>query len=102
MVVRYLSTKEREDIVQELEREVGGEPPIIRTTATELAIAAQQYTKAADPRRIPTVRQSIQRRRITPIPTIERLRPCHYSQTRRTELHLMQGLPNDTRGGRGA
>ena len=46
-VVRYLSTDERENIVQELEREVGGEPSVIRTTATELAIAAQQYTTVA-------------------------------------------------------
>ena len=46
-VTRYLSTDKREDIVRELEGEVGGEPPIIRTTATELAIAAQQYTTAA-------------------------------------------------------
>ena len=48
VVVRYLSTDERNDIVHELERDVGGEPPTIRTTATELAIAAQQYTKAAE------------------------------------------------------
>ena len=48
VIVRYLSTEEREDIVRELEQEVGGEPPAIRTTATELAIAAQQYTKAAE------------------------------------------------------
>ena len=48
VVVRYLSTDERNDIVRELERDVGGEPPTIRTTATELAIAAQQYTKAAE------------------------------------------------------
>ena len=48
VIVRYLSTEEREDIVQELEREAGGEPPAIRTTATELAIAAQQYMKAAE------------------------------------------------------
>ena len=48
VVTRYLSTEERDDIVQELEQEVGGEPPTIWTTATELAIAAQQYTKAAE------------------------------------------------------
>ena len=48
VIVRYLSTEEREDITRELEREVGGEPPTIGTTATELAIAAQQYTKAAE------------------------------------------------------
>ena len=48
VVTRYLSTDEREDIVRELELEAGGEPPTIRTTATELAIAAQQYTKAAE------------------------------------------------------
>ena len=29
MVTRYLSTEERDDIVQELEQEVGGEPPAI-------------------------------------------------------------------------
>ena len=48
MVVRYLSTDKRNDIVCKLERDIGGEPPIIRTTATELAIAAQQYTKVAE------------------------------------------------------
>ena len=48
VIVHYLSTEEREDIVKELEREVGGEPPAIRTTATELAITAQQYMKAAE------------------------------------------------------
>ena len=48
IVVRYLSTDKRNDIVHELERDIGGEPPIIRTTATELAIAAQQYTTAAE------------------------------------------------------
>ena len=48
VIVRYLSTEEREDILQELEREVGGEPSTIKTTATELAIAAQQYTRAAE------------------------------------------------------
>ena len=48
VIVRYLSTEEREDIVRELEQEVGGEPSTIKTTATELAIAAQQYTKAAE------------------------------------------------------
>ena len=47
-VVRYLSTDERNDIVHELEQEVGGEPPTIRTTLTKLAIATQQYTKAAE------------------------------------------------------
>ena len=50
-IVRYLSTEEREDVVRELEQGVGGKPPTIGTTATELAIAAQQYTKAAE---IPT------------------------------------------------
>ena len=48
VIVRYLSTEDREDIVRELEREVGGEPSAIRTTATELAIAAHQYMKAAE------------------------------------------------------
>ena len=32
----------------ELERTTGGEPPVIRTTATKLAIAAQQYTTKVD------------------------------------------------------
>ena len=31
-----------------MEHEVGGEPPVIRTTATELAIVAQQYTTVAE------------------------------------------------------
>ena len=44
-IVQYLSTDERNNIVAKLERTVGGEPPVVRTTATELAIAAQQYTK---------------------------------------------------------
>src|ERR1700761_1021381 len=39
VVVRYLSTDERNDIVHKLERDVGGEPLTIRTTATKLAIA---------------------------------------------------------------
>ena len=38
----------RNDIVAELERTVGGEPPVIWTTTTELAIAAQQYMKTVD------------------------------------------------------
>ena len=45
IIAQYLSTNDREDIVCKLERTVGGEPPTIQTTATELAIAAQQYTK---------------------------------------------------------
>jgi hypothetical protein len=45
VVLRYLSTDERAEIVAELEREVGGEPPMIRNTSVELAVAAQQYTK---------------------------------------------------------
>ena len=36
------------DIVTELERTVGGEPSLVQTTATELAIVAQQYTKKVD------------------------------------------------------
>jgi hypothetical protein len=45
VVARYLSTDERADIVAELERDVGGEPSIIRNASVDLAIAAQQYTK---------------------------------------------------------
>jgi hypothetical protein len=45
VVLRYLSTDERAEIVAKLEREVGGEPPMIRNTSVELAVAAQQYTK---------------------------------------------------------
>jgi hypothetical protein len=47
-VVQYLSTDERANIVAELERDVGGEPPIIRNTSVELAVAAQQYTKKVE------------------------------------------------------
>jgi hypothetical protein len=45
VVLRYLSTNECTEILAELEREVGGEPPIIRNASVELAVAAQQYTK---------------------------------------------------------
>jgi hypothetical protein len=45
VVLRYLSTDECAEIVAELEREVGGEPPIIRNASVELAVATQQYTK---------------------------------------------------------
>jgi hypothetical protein len=48
IVLRYLSTDERIDIVAELEREVGGEPPAIRNALVELAVAAQQYTKKVE------------------------------------------------------
>jgi hypothetical protein len=48
VVLRYLSTDERMGIVKELGREVGGEPPTIRNTLVELAIAAQQYTKKVE------------------------------------------------------
>jgi hypothetical protein len=48
VVLRYLSTDERVEIVQELEREVGGEPPIIRNASVKLAVAAQQYTKKVE------------------------------------------------------
>jgi hypothetical protein len=47
-VLRYLSTDERTEIVKELERDVGGEPPAIRNTSVELAVAAQQYTKKVE------------------------------------------------------
>jgi hypothetical protein len=40
VIARYLSTDERADIVAELERTVGGEPPTIRNASVELAIAA--------------------------------------------------------------
>jgi hypothetical protein len=45
VVLRYLSTDERDSIVAELEQTVGGEPPAIRNTLVEMAMAAQQYTK---------------------------------------------------------
>jgi hypothetical protein len=45
VVLRYLSTDERDSIVAELERTVGGELPAIRNASVKLAIAAQQYTK---------------------------------------------------------
>jgi hypothetical protein len=48
VILRYLSTDERVEIVQELEREVGGKPPIIRNASVELAVAAQQYTKKVE------------------------------------------------------
>jgi hypothetical protein len=48
IVLRYLSTDEQENIVAELEHEVGGEPPIIRNASVELAVATQQYTKKVD------------------------------------------------------
>jgi hypothetical protein len=48
VILRYLSTDERAEIVQELEQEVGGEPPIIRNTLVELAVTAQQYTKKVE------------------------------------------------------
>jgi hypothetical protein len=48
IVLRYLSTNERMEIVAELEQEVGGEPPMIRSTLVKLAIATQQYTKRVE------------------------------------------------------
>jgi hypothetical protein len=48
VVLQYLSTNKRAEIVRELEREVGGEPPIIRNASVKLAVAAQQYTKKAE------------------------------------------------------
>jgi hypothetical protein len=48
IVVRYLSTDERMNIVAELEREVGGEPPTIQNASVKLAVAAQQYTKKVE------------------------------------------------------
>jgi hypothetical protein len=47
-VARYLSTDERANIVTELERDIGGEPPTIRNTSVELAVATQQYTKKVE------------------------------------------------------
>jgi hypothetical protein len=38
----------RMEIVKELERDVGGEPPVIRNALVELAVAAQQYTKKVE------------------------------------------------------
>jgi hypothetical protein len=40
VVLRYLSTDERTEIVKELEREVGGKPPTIRNASVELTVAA--------------------------------------------------------------
>jgi hypothetical protein len=51
VVLRYLSTDECAEIVAELERDVGGEPPTIRNASVELAVAAQQYTKKWKSRR---------------------------------------------------
>jgi hypothetical protein len=48
VILRYLSTDERDSIVAELERTVGGEPPAIRNALVELAMAAQQYTKKVE------------------------------------------------------
>jgi hypothetical protein len=48
VVLRYLSTDERMEIVNELERDVGGKPPVIRNALVELAVAAQQYTKKVE------------------------------------------------------
>jgi hypothetical protein len=48
VVLRYLSTNEHTEIVKELERDIGGEPPTIRNTSVELAVAAQQYTKKVE------------------------------------------------------
>jgi hypothetical protein len=48
VVARYLSTDEQADIVAELERDVGGEPSIIRNASVDLAVAAQQYTKQVE------------------------------------------------------
>jgi hypothetical protein len=48
VVLRYLSTDECAEIVAELERDVGGEPPTIRNASVELAVATQQYTKKVE------------------------------------------------------
>src|SRR5580693_3716667 len=48
VIARYLSTDERADIVAELERDVGGEPSVIRNASVDLAVAAQQYTKQVE------------------------------------------------------
>jgi hypothetical protein len=48
VVIRYLSTDERANIVAELEHDVGGEPPIIRNASVKLAVATQQYTKKVE------------------------------------------------------
>jgi hypothetical protein len=47
-VLHYLSTDERTEIVRELERDVGGEPPAIRNASVELAVTAHQYTKKVE------------------------------------------------------
>jgi hypothetical protein len=59
IVLRYLSTDERAEIVQELEREVSGEPPIIRNASVELAVAAQQYKEGGNTSGVPEVHQSV-------------------------------------------
>jgi hypothetical protein len=48
VVLRYLSTDKHTEIVKELERNVGGEPPIIQNASVELAVATQQYTKKVE------------------------------------------------------
>jgi hypothetical protein len=48
IVLRYLSTDEHTEIVKELERDVGGEPPIIRNASVKLAVTTQQYTKKVE------------------------------------------------------
>jgi hypothetical protein len=48
VVARYLSTDEHANIVAELERDVGGEPPTIWNASVELAVATQQYTKRVE------------------------------------------------------
>jgi hypothetical protein len=48
VIARYLLTDERSEIIAELEREVGGEPPTIQNASVELAMATQQYTKKVE------------------------------------------------------
>jgi hypothetical protein len=48
VVVRYLSTDERENIVAELQEQCSGEPPTIRNAAVDLTVATQQYTKKVE------------------------------------------------------
>jgi hypothetical protein len=60
VVLRYLSTDERTEIVQELEQEAGREPPIIRNASVELAGRRPAvYKEGRNTLGIPEVCQSV-------------------------------------------
>jgi hypothetical protein len=86
VIVRYLSTDKRADIVTKLERDVGGEPPTIWNASVELAVATQQYTKKSRFRRSTGSSQSVQRRRSQTIPSKESMqsRPLNSNQGHQT------------------